>query len=213
MEDQVIQEQAAVEETTQETPIQAEQKASSAEKNFAQLRESKERAERERDEALQRMRAYEAQAQQKPVKQLREDDIPEWGDVSRELQRIEASNSEMRLKVQYPDFDAVVTQENIRTLREQHPEIAAMLSSSGDIYTKGSSAYKIIKNMGIAQDQTSLQEKEIAQRNAAKPRPLSSVSPQQGDSPLSNVNAFANGFTKEERARLWKEMQDATHGI
>ena len=44
-------------------------------------------------------------------------------------------------------------------------------------------------------------------KNSAKPRPLASVNPQQGDSPLSKANAFANGeFTEADRKRAWAEM-------
>ena len=55
-------------------------------------------------------------------------------------------------------------------------------------------------------------EKAIAQRNAAKPKPLASVSPQQGSSPMSQANAFANGMTKDLKAQLLKEMRDAQKG-
>ena len=35
------------------------------------------------------------------------------------------------------------------------------------------------------------------------------MSPQQGDSPLSRANAFANGLTPELRVQLIKEMEEA----
>ena len=52
-------------------------------------------------------------------------------------------------------------------------------------------------------------DRELAQKNASKPKPLASVSPQQGDSPLSRANAFANGLTNELKAQLRKEMEEA----
>jgi len=47
------------------------------------------------------------------------------------------------------------------------------------------------------------------QANTAKPRPLTSVSPQSGESPLSRANAFAEGLTPELKKNLFKEMQEA----
>jgi hypothetical protein len=48
-----------------------------------------------------------------------------------------------------------------------------------------------------------------ALKNSQKPRPLASVSPQQGDGPLSKANAFANGMTAELKEQLRKEMYAA----
>ena len=52
-------------------------------------------------------------------------------------------------------------------------------------------------------------DKAKAVINAQKPRPLTSISPQQGDSPLSKANAFANGLTPELQAQLLKEMKQS----
>ncbi len=50
------------------------------------------------------------------------------------------------------------------------------------------------------------------QKNASKPKPLASVNPQQGDSPLSRANAFANGLTEELKDQLRKEMSESRRG-
>jgi hypothetical protein len=52
-------------------------------------------------------------------------------------------------------------------------------------------------------------DRAAAQKNASKPKPLASVSPQQGDSPLSRANAFANGLTPELQKQLRQEMEEA----
>jgi hypothetical protein len=53
----------------------------------------------------------------------------------------------------------------------------------------------------------------IAHKNASKPKPLASVSPQQADSPLSKANAFANmPLSKEVKNQLHKEMIAAMKG-
>ncbi len=124
-------------------------------------------------------------------------------------QQTSLSATEVRLKNKYPDFDAIVSVENLESLRSSHPEIAHTIDSSNDLYSKAVTAYTMIKRLGISpQEDIFKHEKEIAQKNAMKPKSLASISPQQGDSPLSKANAFANGtLTEEMKTQLWKEMQ------
>lgn len=193
-------------------------------KQFKNLREAKEKAERERDEAVAILRqAYQPQqqeAQEEEEPNLAPDDIPEWRHVQAKMQKMEQrlqqyeqvntqGTIEARVKAQYPDFDKIVSKENIESLRDSYPEIAQTLNSSSDLYAKAISAYKLIKQFGIAQDPALAIDKEKAQRNAAKPKPVASVSPQQGGSPLSKANAFENGLTSDLKSQLLKEMADA----
>jgi hypothetical protein len=123
------------------------------------------------------------------------------------------SSTESRIKSQYPDFDSVVSQENISQLSAQYPEIANAIGSSSDLYSQAVSAYTIIKKLGISPESNTdmyAKDRERAKVNAAKPRPLASVSPQQGDSPLSKANAFANGLTEDLKKQLFKEMVEAS---
>lgn len=124
-------------------------------------------------------------------------------------QNTQASTAELRLKSQFPDFDSVVTTENLEILRDLEPDIATSINSNNDLYTKASAAYKMIKKFGIYREDVYKQDKELAYNNATKPRPLTSVSPQQGESPLNRANAFANGLTNELKEQLLKEMQEA----
>lgn len=116
----------------------------------------------------------------------------------------------MKLKNQYPDWDQVFTDENMARLQLQEPEIYHTLNSSSDTYRSGVSAYKMIKQLGIASpEDVYSSDKAQAQRNAAKPKVLASISPQQGDSPLSKANAFANGnLTDDLKKSLWREMNE-----
>ncbi len=114
--------------------------------------------------------------------------------------------AEQRVKMQYPDFDKVVSQDNIEMLREQFPDLAEMIHHTPDIYKKASSAYTLIRQMGIYKEDSYTQEKAMAQKNSVKPKPLASISPQQGDTPLSKVNAFAHGLTDDLKEQLRKEM-------
>ncbi len=117
--------------------------------------------------------------------------------------------TEAMLKAKYADFDKVVSRDNIDLLTEAYPELARSLYSTTDLYTKAVSAYTLIKKFGIYQESPFNSEKAVALKNVAKPRPLASVSPQQGDSPMGRANAFANGLTDELKAQLRKEMEQS----
>ena len=67
----------------------------------------------------------------------------------------------------------------------------------------------MIKQMGVYKEDKFSQDRARAEVNAGKPRPLTSMSPQQGDGPLSKANAFDNGLTDELKESLLKEMNDA----
>ncbi len=125
-------------------------------------------------------------------------------------QQSSLNSTEAKLKSQYPDFDKIVSKENLENLRTVYPEIAATINSSPDLYNKAVSAYTMIKKLGIMQEDLYVEDKAQAQKNAAKPKPLVSVSPQQGDSPLSRANAFASGKLSDElKKSLWREMEEA----
>lgn len=217
-----------------EQPQPVPEKKTGPSESFKELREAKNKAQRERDQAVRLLE--EMQARQETAKQLQQqapetddelniapDEIAEGKHLSKltkKIQNLEKQlqnyhhqsaevTAETRLKSQYPDFDKVVSKENIEQLRSEYPELAHTLNSSTDLYTKAVSAYTLIKKFGIHQEDNFAQEREMAQKNAAKPRPLTSISPQQGDTPLSRANAFANGLTDELKAQLRKEMEEA----
>ncbi len=197
-------------------------------------------AERERDEAVNYIRQLHSQAQnnlQEPNKsshgldQVDEFNIPddeivegkhvkkvvnEYKKLRQEFNEYKQKSTvmtiEATIRAKFPDFENVVTQENLRALKESDPETASVINSSPDLYAQAAAAYKAIKKLPGLQEVESQpvpMEKSMAQKNAAKPKPLASVSPQQGSSPLSKANAFAQGLTKELADQLRKEMEEA----
>lgn len=214
---------------------QPEKKSVSAQESFRALREKAERAERERD-AYQRtlqeieMRAamYQHQSQsQKPqdpdIVDPNDEDLLE-GKHYRKLvnkykqleERMEQATKksyetalESRIRSQYTDFDSVVTPESIKALRDAEPELAESLHSNPDMQSKAIATYKAIKKLALNQSTEYDADKALAQKNAAKPKSLSTIAPQQGESPMSRANAFANGLTDELRKQLLKEMEQA----
>jgi len=208
-------------------------KNTALESNIRALHEKSERIEAERNQYYQRMRELELKNQPQPQEEedlslnIGDDDISEgkhlkkvqkynqreFAKQKKELEELKKSTTTMmvetRLKLEHPDLDSVVTESNLKMLAETYPEIAATLHASPDYYSKAKSAYTLIKKFGIVPDNDFTREKELAQKNSNKPRPLASISAQKGDSPLTQVNAFANGITREDKARLRKEVEDA----
>lgn len=225
-------EEGGLENLHQQTQLSSQAKEVEAQKdrNFRALREKAERAERERDEMARRLQELDARRDAKEEKEEEDDNFSIGDDevaegkhlskVARKIKRLEeqlskyqqqttVSTTEARLKAQYPDFDTVVNKDSIDELKRSYPDIAATLNSSPDLYNTASSAYTLIKKLGIYQEDNFVADRARAQSNAAKPRPLTSVSPQQGESPLSRANAFANGLTDDLKKQLHKEMIDA----
>ena len=196
-------------------------------KNFAAVRAAKTKAERERDAAYKRVQELEhlqqVQTQAQADPELGDDELVEWKHVKKTVKGLEQKlNSyqqtsyeaqvDARLKAEFPDFDKVVSTDNVNSLKESYPELAGSVGSNPDLYAKAVSAYKMIKQFGIHQDDNYSKERDMAQKNAAKPRPLVSANPQQGESPLTRANAFAEGLTDSLKKQLREEMEAARRG-
>lgn len=219
-----VPQQEVVEESSQQ-PVAQESTVSAVVEtpqqiNFRKLREESFRYQKERDEALKLVGSLKQQRQAQTIEDdtinLGPDDLAEGKHLSkvqktvRDLERkVELNNTQLRLRSEFPDFNNVVTADNIEHLKMVDPDMARLLETSTDLETVARLAYKAIKKDVLAQVDPYLDDKLRAQYNAAKPRPLASVSPQQGDSPLSKANAFANGLTDELKQQLLKEMVEA----
>ena len=199
--------------------------------SFKMLRQKAAQIERERDEYARRLKEIETAKQvQQPQQQFDDEDIrigneelvegKHLSQYNKKLKKMEQQlqayqqqsyqqSAEVRLKTQYTDFDKVVSRDNIEALRIAYPELAQTIGASGDLYNTGVAAYTMIKKLGIDQQEDYKEDVERIQKNAAKPRPLASVSPQQGNSPLAQANAFANGLTPELQKQLMQEMLEA----
>jgi DNA repair exonuclease SbcCD ATPase subunit len=188
--------------------------------NIRALREDRERLQRERDEYYRRLQELENQRapqqapQQEPYTPPAPDDLVEWRQVERELKRrdeeneryrkqMEMASVEARLKSQFPDFDSIVSSENINRLNMEEPELAKSIGSNQDPYTQAVAAYRAIKRISPSHD-AYRDEKEKITKNNSKPRPSNATS----KSPLTNANAFGKGLTAEQKRAIYKEMQD-----
>lgn len=209
--------------------------------NFRRMREELDMAKRERDEARHYAMQMNQPKQQAPQPEP-EDDYSDIGldddglaegkhlkkvlkemrEMKKELhsykQKSYEDTTQIKLTTQYPDYNKVMTTENLAMLENANPELAEMIMNTKDPFKSRKLAYDMVKQYGIYKDspvkaQNFDSEKAIAQKNAAKPRPLASVSPQQGDSPLSKANAFANGnLSKDMKEQFRREMTEAMRG-
>lgn len=219
------------------TAVASPSPESNADRNFRALREKTERLEREKDDYARQLAAYQQQMQpQQNMPQnepetednLAPDALIEKRHLSRydkKIQKLEAQlkeyqaasvnmSAESQLKSKFPDFDVIVNKDNLEMLKLTYPELAQTIYNNPDLYTKGASAYTIIKQMGIAPGTSVNSDKARAEANLAKPRPLASVAASQGnDSPLQRANAFANGLTEELKAQLHKEMIESMRNL
>ena len=208
----------------QETPQQ---------RNFKALRDQARQLEQEKAELARQLASYQQQQQQQQESieendNLAPDALIEKRHLSRYDKKIRnletqlkqyqdqsvATSAELQLKTKYADFDAIVNKDNLEMLKLTYPELAQTIYNNPDLYTKGASAYTIIKQMGIAPGVQNDQDRARAEKNLAKPRPLASVSAAQGnDSPLQRANAFANGLTDELKAQLYKETIESIKNL
>lgn len=202
-----------LESSSQDTSPQPQQtQQSDADKNFAALRQARQKAERERDEAQQRLAQYEAQQKpQEPVRNRNNDDLAEWGDIQKVKQELDSKLQEIKMRTDYPDIYNVVSKDNIDKLREQDPELAQMIYETQfqDPSKAMKMAYKYIKKMDIEPKKDYSKEKELIEENQAKPR--SSASSTRA-TPLSQANEYMTSTYKEQQAhktRIFLEMQDA----
>ena len=221
-EQEVVEQSAASDAESQEVqeapaadPIvpQQQKTAYSKEENLAHLRERARKAEAEREQMARQLQSFQQKpnpSQENPFQSnLAPDDLAEGKHIAQLQQKLNMIEAESRLRHRFHDFDKVMSQSNVASLAEMFPDIARTIgNSNSDPYSQAVTAYTMIKNLGIHQDNYQ-EEKKIAATNAAKPRPLSSISPQQGDTPLSRANAFANGLTDDLAKTLRKEMFDA----
>lgn len=188
-----------------------QQQQSDAEKNFAALRQAKQKAERERDEYQQKLAQMEAA--QKPQERSRNnDDLAEWGDIQKVKQELDSKLQEIKLRTDHPDIYNVVSQDNIDKLRAEDPELAQMIYDTQfqDPAKAMKMAYKYIKKMGIQQPAKDYsKENDLIESNQAKPKSSASAT---RATPLSQANEYMATSYKEKEAhnrRVFLEMQEA----
>lgn len=136
------------------------------------------------------------------LKQLKEQNQKYQQQVAQDL-------TETRIKTNFPDFEQVANESNLRKLRAEDPDLADYILSQQDPYKQAALAYKMVKRLGIHQDPQQLQDKHRAVQNSAKPTSPNAIGRGAKANPLSQVHQFENRFDDNDRQELWKQMQEA----
>lgn len=158
-----------------------------------------------------------ALAEGKHVSELHKENRHMKAQLKQFQQQTQQTLMEIKIKSQFPDFDTIVSRENVEELKRSHPAIAQTLAAAlqNDPYNAAASTYSIIKQMGIDKStQDVATTKRIIQENATKPRSAQSASPQRGSTPLSQANEYmydssGRKATKEYEQQLRDEMEAA----
>ncbi len=228
---QPVETSRAMEEVHNDTPTNANP---TPQESFSAIRAKAEKLQRERDEAFQRLQKIEQYAVQQQLQQqyaqqykqpepepeplqLDDDDYIEGKHFKQEInhlkkqlsqfqQQQQSTSIELQLRNKYPDFDRVMTYENISKLRELKPEVAASLHQSHDLYNKAAATYSILKDMGIGQEGNYNPERERAEQNTSKPRVASSL--QKTESALTHASEFSGSkLTDARKKEIYAQMQ------
>lgn len=191
----------AVEAQSQPTQSLEQKVQSNDAQNWKKVREENERYKREAEQLKRQLES-----------QRGDDELVEYKQLKQMRMEIEQQTLELRLKNKYADFDEVVNKKALDKLAQDDPELAYAIDATPDMYTKAVAAYKMLKAKAVQQEPQEDQfteEDRSYYENRSKPRSTNSVSPQKGDRPLSQANAFQNGLTKEVKEQLYREMQEA----
>lgn len=221
--EEVVQPQESMTQDCQSPEVsqEAEKKEiSDKERNFQKLRETKEQLEKENRELKRYLESHaKSQASKEDTEEdigVEDDDLVEGKVVKKLFKQIKTlqktyeqekiASIPERLKAKFPDFDQVVSVENVEKLKQTEPELYSSIVSGNDLYAKGVSAYKTLKAMGIVKEDPYLAQKEQAQKNHNRPLSTQAI---KGQGALADANIFAKGLTPELRKQLQEEMSQA----
>lgn len=210
---------------SQEETLQQEPKPKSPEFNFRELRRVTEQQQQEIQELRQRLEAQATPPQQEEELDLPDDEIPTMGQIKKVIAKEAAKgarelfekekqiNEQNSLKTKYPDFDEVVSADNVDELLRDDEDLKATLKQSFEQNpTKASIvAYNLIKKSRFYHEKSAPAVKkasavqEKAKQNLSKP--VSSQALGQ-TTPIQNATNFSQ-LSPEEKANIYRDMQRA----
>lgn len=193
--------------------------ANSKEMNFARLREKSEVAEKKSAELERQLkellRREEERNRPAPVKE--EDELSSLADddiltvkqakklatiqaeqlINKTLEQRERATLPERARGKFDDYDAIMTEENIKKLEQDEPGLAQACSVAPNPWE---ATYKIVKKFIVPQQETKANKgDEKMKENLSKPASVNSAGRQ---GPLNNANVWSEA-SKED---LYKEM-------
>lgn len=138
--------------------------------------------------------------------------------LKREQEAREASEKRMyemlvenRLLQEHPDMREVLSDANLKKLKEMKPDLAKSILSNPDPYSQHKTAIDAVKTF-VLPDRTEAKklekQAEKASVNLSKPMPSTSSA-----SPLTQATAFADkDLTNEDKSEIYKSWVKKTHG-
>ena len=191
-------------------------------RNWREARRKMQELERrtaDQDELIRRLQTQQQPTQEDDLAKLADDDIVTAKQARSLAQKMarevadqairerEATTIDERLRNKFPDYENVVTQDNIDLLKQQDPELAMSLYAlANNPYEQAVAAYKMLKRTGLGDMAKTQPQKAKALENSKKPVSVQSVTK---SSAIGEVHKFENGLTPEVKKQLWQEMQDA----
>lgn len=213
------------EQREEEQEVQSAPSRGSVEYNWAESRrrmQELERMAREQADEIARLKTPPRVEEEDDLATLADDDIVTAAQARKLAQKMarqvaeevvrkkDVESLDDRVKAKFPDYDQVVSMDNIELLKQQEPELALSIHAmASDPYAQAIAAYKLMKKLGLGireEQRTMSKDKQKAIQNAKKPVPVQSVAKQ---SAIGMAHQFENGLTPELRKQLWAEMQAA----
>lgn len=217
-------EQPAQQAETPDASSQPERKESDKEINWREARRSMEELRRQNQEMageLEKLKVSSTPPQADELANLRDDDIVTVQQAKKLAERHaktvaekairerEAATLGDRIAAIYPDFDRVVSPENVETLRTSEPELYAGLQRlADDPLSQAKGAYKLLKKLGLgAESEDMARNKAKIAENSKKPVSVQSVT--KASPAIGDVHRFDGGLTPDLKKQLYKEMLSA----
>lgn len=182
------------------------------ERNWKQARQVMQEQKRQIEELASQLNQMKHVPQQPEEEELDDHEFIRASHLKKYHQKLQnelaQKNAELaieRLRMKYSDFDEVVSEPNLRQLRENEPEIAqSLLALQGDPVAQATAAYKMLKKLEYSGDAPMQSTKKRIQENLSKPGSAQGV---KKTSALSDANRFSNGLTSDLKKSLYDEMQ------
>lgn len=132
-------------------------------------------------------------------------------EAAAEKTRLERERQEypQRLVQSYPDFNNVITDENLAYMDYHHPEISRPLNRLQDSFDKWSDIYHVIKKF-VPNNSTAKKEAARADMNQNRPKSASTTSITQ---PGEGINRSSMHEIEQRRSLRYAEMQRIMKGV
>lgn len=126
--------------------------------------------------------------------------------MEEEMRKREIQETPMRLQQQFPDFNSVMTTENIDYFEYHHPDLASPYRYMPDGYEKWSMLYKAMKKM-IPNPNSTNDQKKI-EKNLNKPGSISATGNTVGSESMPSAR-----LTEDRKRQNWERMQRTLSGL